>query len=315
VRSILNEVIYEEFPYLFSQYEVIGTDIYGIGPGARSLPHIKRLQELEKAYLMSAHKAVNPPLNVPARLKEQVKTLPGAINYYNDPNMTIRPMLEVRVDYSGLSTAIERAEERIKRIFYNDIFLSSARNPNATPLKATEANIREGEKLERLGLVVERLQEQLLSPLIKRCLNILDRKNLLPEIPDELLELTGGLDIEFISPLAMAQKRVGIDNINMFLSMMGNAAQFDPTMMDNVNGDMIVKEYHDMTGAPVTILRSDQEIQQIREQRAAKQKEEEDRARALAEAEMQAKIQGQQATTAKTLSEAGLNAGEGLNVQ
>jgi hypothetical protein len=313
--QFLKKGFFEEFPFLFSQYEIIGSDKYGIGPGARSLPHVKRLQEMEKAYLMSAHKAVNPPLNVPARLKEQVKTMPGAINYYNDPNMTIQPMYNVKIDYSGLSMAIERAEERIKKIFFNDIFLTTARNPNATPLKATEANIREEEKMERLGLVVERLQEQLLTPLVERGINILYRKNLLPEMPPELLNLTGGLHVEFISPLALAQKRVGIDSINMFLGFIANAAQFDPTMVDKVNGDSIVDEYHDMSGAPITILRSDAEVQQIREQRMAKEQEDRQKAEAMMEAKMQAEMMGQQAQTAKTLSEAGVNVNEGLGLQ
>jgi hypothetical protein len=70
-----------EFPYPTARWDVIGSDVYGVGPGIEALPDIMRLQEMEKSASMAVHKDVSPPLFVPAHLKGKVKSLPGGITY------------------------------------------------------------------------------------------------------------------------------------------------------------------------------------------------------------------------------------------
>ena len=75
--------------------------------------------------------------------------------------------------------------------------------------------ILQQEKLQQLGPVVERLQDEFLSPIIERTYNILERMGAFPPIPDDVAERLSAeeVKIEYISPLAQAQKMSGLVNI------------------------------------------------------------------------------------------------------
>jgi hypothetical protein len=45
-------------------------------------------------------------------------------------------------------------------------------------------------------------------------------------------------------------------------------AQFDPSVLDKINGDVVIDEAWDILGAPVKVLRDDSEVQKIRERKA-----------------------------------------------
>ena len=309
-RNTLAEPIdiggFDEFPYPVARWGTIGSDTYGIGPGSRALPDIKRLQEMEKAFLMATHKAINPPLNAPARMRGKLNTLPGGYNYYANPNETVNEIYQVRFDYQGVGSAVERVEQRLQRTFFNDIFLTAARDPNATPYKATEVNAREQEKMLRLGPVIERLQHEFLQPLIERCFNIMLRKDLMPELDPALAEMAGEYKISLISPLATAQRSVALQGINSFLAFIGQAAQFDQSILDNVDVDEAAREYADITGVRLGILRPMDKIKQIRDQRQQQMAQQQAKEEQAAVAQIGSQVSADRAMAQKTQAEAGL---------
>ncbi len=294
-----------EFPYPVARWGTIGSDIYGIGPGSRALPHIRRLQEMEKAFLMAVHKTIDPPVNAPARMQGKLRTLPGGRNYYANPQEVVSEILGVKFDFQGVSAAIERVEQRIQRNFFNDIFLTASRDPNASPLKATQVNVQEQEKMLRLGPVIERLQHEFLQPLLERCFNIMLRKEKFLPLSPELAELAGEYTINLVSPLATAQRGVALQGITSFMGFIGQAAQFDQTILDNINVDAAAREYADISGVDLGILRPQEEVDGLRQQRAAAaqaQKVAEEKAQV---AQMQSSIDAEKATAMKTQAEAG----------
>lgn len=303
-----------EFPYPFARWGTIGSDIYGVGPGSRALSDIRRLQEMEKAFLMATHKTINPPLNAPARMRGKLNTLPGGYNYYANPNEMVKEMYQIKFDFQGISVAVERIEERIRRNFFNDIFLVASRDPNASPLKATQVRVQEQEKMLRLGPVIERLQFEFLSPIVERAFNIMLRKGELPELSPELQQLVGSYTITLISPLAAAQKAVALQGINSFMGFLGNAAQFDQTILDNVDADEAAREYADVSGVRLGILRTRDQVEKIRKDRAAAQAAEKKRQEEIALAGAKAELDQKAADTRLANSEAGLNMAEGQQV-
>lgn len=306
---------YYEFPYPLARWSTIGSDTYGIGPGSRALPDIKRLQEMEKAFLMATHKAINPPLNAPARMRGKLNTLPGGYNYYSNPQETVNEIYQVRFDYTGVGGAIERVEQRIQRNFFNDIFLTAARDPNATPYKATEVNAREQEKMLRLGPVIERLQHEFLQPVIERCFNIMLRKELFAPLDPALAEMAGEYTISLVSPLATAQRAVALNGIQTFMGFIGQAAQFDQSILDNIDTDEAAREMADIAGVQLGVLRKKEDIQKMRQQRAqaaAKEKAKQEQAALM---QMQSQMNTEKATAQKAQSEAGLNMLEGQQLQ
>ena len=217
----------------------------------------------------------------------------------------VKELYQVRFDFQGVAATVERVEQRIQRNFYNDVFLAASRDPNASPYKATEVTAREQEKMLRLGPIVERLQNEFLQPIIERCFNIMLRKEMFAPLSPELAEMAGEYRISLVSPLATAQRGVALQGINSFLAFIGQAAQFDQSIMDNVDIDEAARTYGDITGVKLGILRPKEQVQQIRQQRMQAMMEEKAKQDAMAQAQVGAQVNAEQASARKTQAEAG----------
>lgn len=170
-------------------------------------------------------------------------------------------------------------------------------------MTAQEVMARNQEKLQQLGPVVERLQYEFLNRILERVYNILDRSGVFPDIPEELQDLVGEeFRIEYISPLAQAQKMSGLTSIEQGIGFIGQAAQFDQTVLDKVNLTEAVANYLAQVGVPAAMIRSDEEVQEIQKQRQEAQ------AAAEAQAQQQAAI-----AQAPDLAAAAKNATEAAN--
>jgi len=283
-----------EFPYPTARWDTVGADVYGLGPGSRALPQIKRLQEQEKAFLMAVHKSIDPPVNAPGRMRGKLATLPGGVNYYSNPAETVKELYQLRFDFSGVSTSIERVEEQIKRNFYNEVFITASRDPDASPLRTGQVQVQEQEKLLRLGPVVERLQSEFFIPVISRCFQILLRAGKLPALNPAFEKEVANMGVTLTSPLAMAQKKAKSAGVDSFMGFIGQAAQFDPTILDNINADAAARQRADIEDVEIGILRPEQEVQQIRAQRAEQQRKQQEAEQQAQQAQLTA--QGAQAS-------------------
>lgn len=274
-----------EWPTVVPRWDIIGSYPFGSGLGAEVLPFTKRLQEMEKAFLMATHKAVNPPYNIPSRMRGTVSLLPGAYNYSSDPKHKIEPILNGGFEYMGVSNAAERVENAIRKMLYNDVFITASRDPNASPLKARQVDMIEDEGILRLNPVVGRLYQEALSPIVSRCFNSMLRRGLFAPIDPEMLKEAGGIDVTLIGPLAQQQKLVEVKSIQTFFSFMAGIIPFDDRARDKVNVDRTIDEVADMLGAPAPILATPDELKSTRDARA--------KAAQAAQAKEDAVIQGQ----------------------
>lgn len=192
-----------------------------------------------------------------------------------------------------LQVLIQETQMRIKKCFYEDLFLMLA-NSDRRQITAREIDERHEEKLLMLGPVLERQNEDLLDPLIDRTFAIMARRGLLPSPPKELEGID--LKVEYISIMAQAQKMVATSSIERFLGFVGNVTASYPQAIDKVDLDQTIDEYADMTGVPPKIVRTDEDVAEIR------------KARAMAAEEQQRMAQFQQvAQGAKLLSETDTN--------
>ena len=309
-KKPLQEDGFYEWPYPVARWNVIGSDTYGVGVGARAVKDIQRLQEMEKALLVATHKAIDPPLNAPSRMRGKLSTLPGGRNYYVNPNEKVESIYNVPLDYNGVVTVIDRIEKRLQRTFFNDVFITGSRDPNASPLKATQVIAQEREAAFRLGPMVNRTETDLLVPAMRRCFNILKRKGMLPAIDPALEEIAGEFMFDLVSPMAIAQKAAQGQGVDSFMGFTANAAQFDPTVLDNVDGDKAVRDRAEIEGVGIGTLRSEEAVKALREQRAKQQAAQ---AQAEQNAAQQQGVQAQQTADVgnrKTAAEAGQILGE-----
>jgi len=256
------------FRCLAPRWEVIGGDVYGSGPGQEALGDIKQLQHEQLRKSQAIDYMSNPPLQVPTSLKNRdIERLPGGITYVDaaSPSGAIRSMFDVRLDLNHLREDIVDVRQRINGAFYADLFLMLANSTN-TSMTATEVAERHEEKLLMLGPVLERLHNELLSPLIDIAFSDLLEAGALPPPPDDLQgqELT----VEFSSMLAQAQKAIGTNGIDRFAMSLGTIAQAKPDVLDKFDADTWADVYSDLLSVDPRLIVGAERVALIRQQRA-----------------------------------------------
>lgn len=96
------------------------------------------------------------------------------------------------------------------------------------------------------------------------------RSGVLPPAPEELMTVSR-ISFQFINPLAAAQKLEHVTAVQNLMMNVGQLAQLDPNILDNVNMDNITQIMGDGLGVPMTVLRTDDEVQQLRQAKQEKQ--------------------------------------------
>lgn len=272
-NKLLSESGFKRFRSLAARWAVTGNDVYGTGPGHDALPDIRQLQHEQLRKGQAIDYQVQPPLQVPATLREAgVNRLPGGVQFVESvgPENSIRSMFDVRLDLSHLMDSIMDVRARIKSNFYEDLFLMLA-NDTRSGITATEVAERHEEKLLMLGPVLERLHNELLDPLIDSTFDSLAEAGALPPAPPALRGMD--INVEYVSVLAQAQRAVGLASYDRAIATVGaiaNAKQ-DPTVWDKLDTDQILDEYTDSLGLPPRTVRSDEQVAEIRAARAQQQ--------------------------------------------
>ena len=161
--------------------------------------------------------------------------------------------------------AVEYYSGKVKTLMYTDVFLAFT---NITKdMNNPEIMERINEKMMILGPAVGRYLDEVISPIYQRTIAILHRRGRLPDPPMEIM-MNPSYEIEFLGMLAQAQRRSELNTLTTGLTMIGNMAQFSPDVLDKIDPDKVTDEVWAITGAPVKVLRDDDEVKQIREGRA-----------------------------------------------
>ena len=301
--KFLKEEGYDYFPVLCPRWETTGEDIYGTDcPGMISLGDVKQMQLGERKIMQAIEKMINPPMIGPTSLRTQkASILPADITYVDEREgqKGFRPAHEINFRINELEQKQQQCRQRISRSFFEDLFLMLAQS-DRRDITAREIEERHEEKLLALGPVLEQLNQDLLDPLIDIAFNIHVKQKLLPPPPEELQGQD--LKVEYISIMAQAQKLVGIAGVERFVGFVGQMAQFDPGVLDKVKTDQVVDVYADMTSVPPSIVRTDEDTEDLRAQKAQ-----------AVQAQQKMEMMAQGAQTAKDLSQAKLGENSALD--
>lgn len=267
----LSEKGYDYFPVLAPRWEVTGEDVYGTDcPGMTCLGDVKQLQTGEKRGAQAIEKMVNPPMTGPTSLRNQPSSiLPGGTTWVDtrEGQGGFRPAHEVRFSINELEMKQQQVRERISKAFFEDLFLMLSQS-DRREITAREVDERHEEKLLALGPVLERLNQDLLDPLIDNTFAIMLKQGLIPPPPEELQG--ENLKVEYISVMAQAQKLVGISGIERFSGFVSNLVgqTQDTSILDKVDMDQLVDEYGTAIGISPRIVRTDEQVDNIRQQKA-----------------------------------------------
>jgi Bacteriophage head to tail connecting protein len=264
-QRFLAEGGYMEKPFAVGRWKTNDTEAYGTGPGHTALGLVKMLQSLQKTDLKARHKEVDPPLFVPAGLKDVLNQLPGGINptSSNDPRNAIGKLFQMTFDYKATTDKIDRVAAAIHTIFKRDLFLLITDRPEMT---ATEVVERSQEKLIMIGPVTELQITDVLQPILERVFNIMLRFGMIPPPPPELQG--SPLRLVFISLLAQAQKMLGLQGMRSYVEMATAVETLKSSSPDGAaktNTDYILDEYASNLSLPPQVTRPDDQVGQVRQ--------------------------------------------------
>lgn len=270
-KKILRESGFRTFPCLCGRWGVSGGDIYGTSPGMEALGDLHQLQQEQLRKSQAIDYQSNPPVLVPADLKDDESAIvPGGTVFVDSVSQAqmVRSAYDVPLRLDFLLQDIQDVRARINEAFYKDIFMMLTEQ-GGDRMTATEVAERHEEKMLMLGPVLDRLNSEMLDPLITLVFERLQANGMLPPLPEELQGVE--LNVDFISILAQSQKAVTTNAIDRFVNSLNAVAGMKQDVLDKFNADHWADTYADSLGIDAQLIVPDKEVAKLREARAQAQ--------------------------------------------
>src|SRR6516165_10540778 len=281
-EAFLSKRGYHERCHIIVRWDLVSNDAYGRSPGMDALPDIKQLQQEVRRKQQAIDKHVNPPMVADIQLKNQpASMLPGGVTYVTGMTtgkVGFAPAYTVNPDIQGMLEDLNECRERIKETFFNNLFQTISQFETRSNVSATEIDARRAESLIMLGPVLERIEYELLGPIVERVFAIMSRARILPPSPPEIQGWP--INVEFISMLATSQAAAATGGIERLFAVAGNLVGIDPAVMDNIDIDYAIDKYSSLMNNDPRIIRAPTELAAIRKQRQDQQAQDQAAARA-----------------------------------
>ena len=297
---------YHENPYAISRWTLAPEENYGRSPAMHALPNLNTLQEMMRTHIQAGHKQVDPPLlgydDDELGGGRSVQLYPGGWNpggLDSQGNALIKPLHTVgKIELS--EAMLERERATVDDFFFVSLLQVGHEHPQRTATEVLQITEEQGWLMTpTLG----RQQSELLGPFLRRAVAIMVRSGRVGPPPQKLLESGGHYKIVYLSPLTYAQ-RAGearaIASTYEFLSGISAAKGGDPSVFDVMNDEEATRRFAQIQGVPQEVVRSEDEVLALRNERAQRQQ----LAEALAAGEQLGKI-------AKDVAASGIAAGPG----
>lgn len=259
-KLVLREGGFQEFCYCCPRFLKASFEQgYGRSPSFTVLPDTKMINSMSEVTIKTAQKQMDPPLMVPDDgFLLPVRTRPGGLNFYRSGT---RDRIEPLNIGSNAPFGLQMEEQRrgaIRSAFYVDQLIM-AQGPQMT---ATEVMARQDQVSRLLGPVTGRLQAELLQPCISRVFQLLNRQEVFPQPPAQVQQ--AGLNIEYVSPLAKAQRQTDVQSIVRMFELLSPLAGIDPTVFDHIDSDRLVEYISKALAIPASVMKGESEIARAR---------------------------------------------------
>lgn len=198
------------------------------------------------------------------------RSFTGGVTFYEAAGQHggIKPLYEVGLRLDYLLEDIRDVRERIRGCFHADVFAMISSDPTGKRT-ATEIAALQEEKMTMLGPVLERLQNEMLDPLINATFDRMIEARIVPPPPKELQGQE--LQVELVSMLAQAQRAISTNSIDRFVINLGTVAQMRPEVLDKFDTDVWADNYADALGIDPELIVGNDRVAIVRKQRAQAQ--------------------------------------------
>jgi len=285
---------YYEQMAITGRWDTVSNDPYGRSPAMDALPDQKQVQLEQRRKAQAIDKMVNPPLVADVQLKNQPANLtPGGITYVAGYSASGKPgfasVYDTKFPVQEITVDLQEVKGRLSQIFFNDVLRVASQYETRSNVTAVEWDLRKSESLVMLGPALERIDNEVLRPVLERVFAIANRAGIIPPAPPEIAG--NMMTIDFVSMLAQAQQATRAGSIERVLSLAGNLVGVVPEAMDNIDVDYSLDKYSSLLNNDPKMIRSPEQLEAIRAQRQQ-----------AAQAQQQAAMAQQLAQGAKNLA-------------
>ena len=288
---------YYEMPAYMPRWQKASGSQWGFGPGTIAISDTMTLNTMVEQRLAAAAKVIDPATLVTERgLMSDLDLEPGGQTVVRDVDGIRAYESGARFDVAD--QLIMGYQNQINKVFLVDR-LELKESPAMT---ATEVNARFDLMQRLLGPVFGRLQTDLLDPLIERTFRILLRGGQLPEMPPVVADLQGEMDIDYIGPMARAQKSDMIGMMTQWMGIMTEMSEAYPQLAMLPEPTEFGRELGTVMNIPATMVRSQEEVNALVE----KDKQDKLQERQLAMALAGGQAMGEMGKAAKNFNDAGM---------
>ncbi len=278
----LKESGYHEFPCAVPRLRRLPNSVYGNGQMTLALADAKTLNELMKQTLHSAELQIGGMW---------IAEDDGVLNPYTvriGPRKVISANSVDSMKRLDDGTNFQIADYLITNLqggIRKKLMADQLPPIGTQQMTATEIHTRVELIRQMLGPMYGRLQSEYLKSILDRCFGLALRSGVLGQPPQELWGRN--LSFKFVSPLARSQRMEEVMATEQYVASVGAMAQVDKTILDNIDFDAVAVLVGTGRGVPQTIMRTADEVQELRK---ARQKAQEEQAAAQQQAAMQQTI-------------------------
>jgi hypothetical protein len=269
--GIVEQRGFEEQPFWAPRWDTVGADVWGTGPGHDALPDLREIQLQAKRKAEATDLLVWPEKVSSSKIT--LKNQPKSIVSSAEVDLGKLVVVPYEMPYQAVELIREdlnETKQSINQATYADLFMAITNMMGIQPRNVEEIAARNEEKLTQLGPVIERVNNEKLEVAISRTFGIMQRAGLLPPAPDALRNAPD-LKIEFVSILTQMQRMVGLGQIERTVGFIGGQVAVWNDALDKLNIDETIDEYASRAGTPPKLIRTAEEVAQIRAGRAQQQ--------------------------------------------
>ena len=278
--KVLKKSGYSFNPFITWRWLKNSEEVYGRSPAMDAIVDIMKLNVVGKTMLHAAQLSVEPPMLVHEKFRNRLRLGPRGRNYAtaNEMGQEVIKPIQTGMNFQVGIDRENQLRKIIEQHFMTDYFVMLWKAAmEGSQLSVPQVLEMQGEKASIMMPMMERMLFDLNNPLIDVVDMIEENAGRMPEPSDfvkELLMPFAGqrMPVQYNGPLAVAQKRwAKAQGVLQGLEMLGPLAKVDPSVMDVVDMTGTAMEIVRDSGWPAKGIRTVDEIQKLRQERAQAQ--------------------------------------------
>lgn len=290
--EVVLETGYDSFPGIVHRWVKDTDSPYGGCPTFNCIEALKIHNKAWNNMLKQDDMLTNPPMMAPASLRGKFSMRPGKTNYIDTATQGEIKPIYTGANHNIMMSFMEIIETEIDAAFHTDYFRMLAnREKQMTAREVIEVL---GERASILVPVVERLQREVLIPIVLKHFEIMKTAGRLPkDIPIGLKEKDIKLAISITGPLSQAMKKYHqAEGLGRSLELVAPIVELFPGSEDNIDSDELIRIGMDTSGMPQKVIREIQDRKKLREAKMKAMQEEKAAQAQAAEADNYNKMKG-----------------------